>query len=279
MKLFKFPIFRGTFTFRLIPTIITVIMVAGMIGLGVWQVQRLHWKEGLIAEMHERMHQPEIDVGLSVIPPENIPNLDYRPGRATGTFDNGHEFYLNAISINGDGGYDLLTPLTLEDGRVLLVNRGWMPYAKRDQGSGVRDQATGVGDLSVYRPDGPVTVTGILKLPQKEKPTARPDNNAGKNDWYWIDMPAMTAVIGVKELMPYVLEASDAPHDGAWPVGGQTRVELVNHHFQYAITWFWLAFILPFIYFVSNWRLDRVEKPVEIEEKKEGEKTEEKKPV
>jgi surfeit locus 1 family protein len=75
----------------------------------------------------------------------------------------------------------------------------------------------------------------------------------------------MAQAAGVKEFLPYVLEADDAPHDGSWPVGGQTRVDLPNHHFQYALTWFWLALILPVIYFVSNWRLDRPEKTGEAE--------------
>jgi len=256
----------GTFTFRLIPTIIAGVMLTLLIGLGIWQVERLHWKEDLIAEIKSRMQEPEIDVGLSTIADESIPKFDYRPGRATGTFDNAHELYLNAISIDGKGGYDLLTPLLLEDGRALLVNRGWMPYAEKDEKGGSDwDRATGVGDRDIYRPQKPVTVTGVLRLPPDTKPSMRPDNNPGKNDWYWIDLKSMASSAGVKEFTPYMLEADDAPHDGAWPIGGQTRLDIPNHHLQYAITWFWLALILPFIYFVSNWRLDRPKKVEETE--------------
>jgi|GEM_PF-17916 surfeit locus 1 family protein len=275
-KLPAFHTFSGTFTFRLIPTLITLVMMAGMIGLGAWQIQRLHWKENLIHEIQARMQEPQIDVGLSIIPPEDIPNMDYHPGRASGVLQNNHALYLNATSVGtGEGGYDLLTPLLLDGGRYLLVNRGWVPYSAKEQKPGERDQATGVGDQSnfVYKPDGLIEITGILRLPPTEKPWGRPANNVGKNEWFWVDQPAMAEAADVKEFMPYILQADDAPHDGAWPVGGQTRMDLPNHHLSYAITWFWLAFCLPFIYFLSNWRRDAPKK-VEASEKPAEDKPE-----
>jgi len=255
MKPKSFHILRGTFTFRLIPTLIALAMLAGLIALGVWQIKRLHWKENLIATMQARMQEPAVDVGLSVIPDEDVPNMDYHPGRASGLFQNDRALYLNATSIGtGEGGYDLLVPLALEDGRFLLVNRGWIPYASQEQ------------ENNIYKPAGPVRLTGILRLPPAAKPLGRPANNAAKNEWYWVDLPAMASAAGVKEFLPYMLEAADAPHDGAWPVGGQSRMDLPNHHLQYAISWFWLAFVLPFIYFASNWR--RNSSPLEGEDRK-----------
>ena len=61
----SFPIFGGTWTFRLIPTLITLALVPVMIGLGWWQLDRLHWKEDLLATIHARMQERAIDVGLS----------------------------------------------------------------------------------------------------------------------------------------------------------------------------------------------------------------------
>lgn len=260
MKPVQFKIFRGTFTLRLWPALITLVMMAVLIALGTWQIQRLKWKESLIAQMQERMQEPQIDVGLSVIAPEDNPNMDYHPGRASGLFQNDHPLYLNATSVGtGDGGYDVLVPLLLDNGQYLLVNRGWMPYRLKDKPD--NDDP----EQSLYRPAGPVTVSGTLRLPPAQKPWGRPVNDAIKNDWYWIDLPAMATAASVKEFLPYVLEADDAPHDGSWPVGGQSRIDLPNHHLSYAITWFWLAFILPFIYFFSNWRRDVPEKNDEPE--------------
>ncbi len=260
-----FRISGGTFTFRLIPTLITLAMLPGLIGLGYWQIQRLHWKENLIAEIHTRMQEPAIDVGLSVILPDNIPNMNYHPGRASGVFQNDHPLYFNATSVgNGKGGYDLLTPLLLDDGRYLLVNRGWIPYDQKQKPDAASPPADDQNPVyGIYRPSGPVIISGILRLPPAQKPSGRPDNDASKDDWYWDDLPAMAQAAGVKEFLPFILEAKDAPHDGNYPVGGQTRIDLPNHHLQYAITWFWLAFILPFIYFVSNWRRDVPQKPAE----------------
>lgn len=188
--------------------------------------------------------------------------MDYHPGRVSGVLQNDHALYLNATSVGtGEGGYDILVPLVFEDGRVMLVNRGWMPYALKDK----PDSDDPVHSL--YRPTGPVHLSGLLRLPPDEKPAMRPANDVGKNDWYWIALPEMAQAAGDKEFLPYILEADDAPHDGSYPVGGQSRVDLPNHHLNYAITWFWLALILPVIYFVSNWRKDKPEKPAETEEK------------
>ena len=219
--------------------------------------------------MHERMQERAIDVGLSSIAPENIPNMDFHPGSASGLFQNDHPLYLASTSVgNGEGGYDILVPLALDNGSVLLVNRGWMPYALKDKPD------SGSGQYELYRPAGPVHVTGILRLPPDKKPGFRPENEPVKNVWYWIDLPAMAQAAGVKEFLPYVLEADDAPHDGSYPVGGQTRVDLPNHHFQYALTWFWLAAILPVIYLVSGWRRNVPGKPAEAAPESETAKPE-----
>ena len=222
---------------RFWPTLMTAAMLFGLIGLGTWQVHRLHWKEGLLAEIAQRMHEAPVEVDAL----SDKGDVNYRPATVSGTFLNGHILYLFAISKTGDGGYHILTPLRLHDGRFLLVDRGWIPYDMRR-----------AGDEKFSRPAGPVNVAGILRLP--EHYWIQPDNDPARNDWYWVDFAAMAKVAGVPAFLPYVLEADAAPNPGGYPVGGQTRVTLPNNHFAYALTWYGLAWALLVIYGMSAFR-------------------------
>src|ERR1051326_8167134 len=116
--------FRPTFW----PTVFTVPAVLLMLGLGVWQIGRLQWKEGLIAERTERTTAPAIPL------PEdgaNLANAEYRHVSLTGEFLHDKEMFLGARSLNGNPGYHLVTPFRLPNNRVVLVDRGWIPLDRK----------------------------------------------------------------------------------------------------------------------------------------------------
>ncbi|HUY68309.1 MAG TPA: SURF1 family protein [Alphaproteobacteria bacterium] len=249
MKAPAFRIFGGTFTVRPGATIATLIATALLIGLGVWQIHRLHWKEGLIAEMHRRMQEPAIDIDLSSIPAAAVPKLEYRNAHATGLFENERELYMLAVSKDGGyGGYHVLTPMKLTDGRELLVDRGWIPYADKDPATRARSQFS-----------RPITVHGVLRLPHAGMWPA-PANDPAKGVWYRYNLKQMAATEG-KKLLPFVLEADNTPNPAPFPLGGQARVTLPNHHYAYILTWFGLAYALVIIYGINSWRRDPREAP------------------
>ncbi len=227
----------GVFTLRFWPTILTLVMLAVLIGLGTWQVERLHWKQNLLAEIDQRSHMPPVDISNLT----DASNIDYLPAKASGLFRHDQEFYLTAISKDGQGGYHVLTPLQLDNGTVLLVDRGWVPYDKKDPATR-RD-----GQLF-----GPVSVTGLLRKPIHI--WSQPANDPAHNQWYGIDLAAMAAQANMPAFLPYVLDADATPNAGGYPIGGQTRVTLPNNHLSYAMTWFGLALALLVIYGVSGYR-------------------------
>jgi len=199
-----------------------------LIGLGTWQVQRLFWKEGLIAQRQAAV------TASPVAPPRSLAEargLEFHRLAATGRFLNDRELDLGATDDAGHPGYQVITPLVLEDGNVLLVDRGFVPEAKRAPTS--RPE----GELS-----GEVTVTGLLRLAPEGKPHwFLPDNSPAKNYWFYVDIPAMAAATQHEHLLPYYMDADATPVPGGLPVGGQTRLDLPNNHLQYAITWYALA--------------------------------------
>jgi surfeit locus 1 family protein len=231
-------IFGGVFNARLGPTLITLFMLAVLLGLGTWQVERLHWKQNLIATIKERMNQAPVDV-TSLAP--NADDADYRHATALGFFQHDKEMYLASISLKGEGGYHVLTPMRLANGNHLLVDRGWVPYDRKSPFTRRASQTF-----------GPVMIRGILRRPAHH--WMQPDNHPAQNEWYAIDLPAMARAANVPEFLSFVLEADAAPNPGGYPVGGQTRIDLPNNHFGYVVTWYALAVALIVIYGLSGWR-------------------------
>jgi surfeit locus 1 family protein len=224
---------------RLIPTLFTVPAVLVLIGLGVSQLERLHWKQGLIAQ-RDRMV-----ADAPIAPPQTLPEAksnEFRHVAADGVFLNDKELFLAASSESGRSGYQVLTPLREPGGRVIFVNRGFIPLDLKDPAKRTAGQIAGT-----------IHVAGLLRAPPSEKPSwFLPFNRPDLNLWFWVDLPQMARAAGVDNAAPFYIDAEKAPNPGGWPQGGVTRLELPNDHLQYAITWFALAVALIVIFIVYH---------------------------
>ena len=208
---------------------------AVLISLGTWQVNRLHWKEDLLAAIEERSTaQP---AGLEMI--ESLlasgEPIDYRAARASGRFINDRERHFFA-TFEGQSGYYVYTPLELDDGRLLFVNRGFVPYDRKE--ASTRPQSLVEGEQ---------TITGLARARLEEKPSFMvPENDEPANIFYWKDLDRMAASAGLpaESVLPFFLDADATPVPGGLPRGGVTVIDLPNSHLQYAITWYGLALAL-----------------------------------
>jgi surfeit locus 1 family protein len=219
------------------PSVVALGAFIMLIGLGTWQVERLFWKERLIAGRQAAVTAAPVALPISL---DAAQSLEFHRVRAEGRFLNDRELDLGATSDDGHPGYHIVTPLQLADGTVVLVNRGFVPEAKRAPGS----RAEGL-------PQGETRVTGLLRLP----PTGKahwfiPDNNAARNYWLYVDIPAMAAAAHLDHVLPFYVDADATPNPGGLPAGGQTPISLPNNHLQYAITWYALAAALVVVYVV-----------------------------
>jgi surfeit locus 1 family protein len=221
------------------PTVISVPMFLVLLGLGTWQVERLQWKEGLIAARAAAIAAPPIAIPRDLA---TARGMEFRHVAATGTFLNDKEAFLGAADNAGETGFHLLTPLRLEDGALLLVDRGWLPGNRKDPAT------RAAGQLS-----GTVTVEGLLRIVPSARPNwFVPDNDCAKNYWFWIDGPAIARCFGLGRLLPVYMAAGPTPNPGGFPKGGVTHTELPNDHLSYAITWYALAAGLVVVYFVFH---------------------------
>jgi surfeit locus 1 family protein len=217
-----------------------------LIGLGTWQVQRLYWKEGVLQTIDQRTHAAPVPLVEVEARFAETGDVDYMPVTATGTFV--HEGERHFFSTwQGISGFDILTPLHLDDGRYVLINRGFVPYDLKDPAKRAEGQVT-----------GEVTITGLARNPLLAKPSSMlPDNDPAKNMFYWKDRDVMAATAGLPAgyaLVPILIDANNAPNPGGLPIGGVTIIDLPNSHLQYAVTWYGLAAALAGVLLVWLWR-------------------------
>ena len=229
---------------RFWPTAISAVMVATTFALGVWQVQRLFWKQGVIDARQTKSQAAP----LTTLPAAFDPAAHgFRRAQVSGEFQHGKELYVGARSLNGNLGFHVVTPLRLADGSHLLINRGWIPTSLKPT------SLRAAGQLK-----GRVTVTGYLRGAQAPGWFTR-DNKPGINMWYVVNPRAMAAATGLPKVRLFYLEAAKAAIPGGYPLGGQTRLHLRNDHLQYAITWFSMALAGSVIWYLWHRRREREE--------------------
>lgn len=223
-------------------TIATVIAVAILTWLGVWQLQRLTWKLNLIATIDAHMHAAPLT--LDEVMALSGEEAQYRRVALTGHFDNAKESYVFAIGPGGDPAYHVLTPLVTQSGKTVMVDRGEVPNERLDP-----KNRTAVS--------GEARVVGIWRVPDPPG-LFTPKPNPARHLWYARDLAGISRDRHIHLAAPVVVEADAAPNPGGWPKGGQTVVDLPNNHLSYAFTWFGLAAGLVGVYLafhVSKGRL------------------------
>ncbi len=130
-----------------------ILAFAILIGLGVWQIERKAWKEGLIAELTERLAAPPV----ALPPVRDWPGLEqasdeYRRVTFTAQFDNDKEalVFASASAFRPDvsdagPGYWVFTPARLADGSIVIVNRGFVPDARQGPEIAAGGRSVGAG--------------------------------------------------------------------------------------------------------------------------------------
>ena len=236
------------------PTLVSIAVLGVLIGLGTWQLQRLAWKQALIARVAAQIEAPAVPLPpMAEWPGMDLAANEYRPFSVRGTFDPGVEFYAFTSLAEPKGalggpGYWVLAPLALEGGGRVLINRGFVPAKRKDR----RDRPDG-------QVEGPVQITGLLRrsiIPGLFVPA--PDR--ARNTWFARDVDAMAAAANITDMAPFFLDAIASP-PGGLPQGGETRLAFRNTHLGYALTWYGLALALIAFYFAFHHAAGRMGRP------------------
>ncbi len=219
---------------RFWPSLIALVMMAILLGLGTWQLQRKVWKENLLATIAARMDAPPVDLPSTLGDPQD---WSFRRVHLTGHFADDKAIRLYGRTYEGKAGVHLLVPLIRDNGPAVLVDRGFVPFES--------------GDTLAPIAPSPDEIDGVVRPPEaagRFVPSDKPDRNI----WYGVDIPAMSRVVG-RDLAPVYVAARPSGTPG-WPAGpgGREALGIRNEHLNYAIFWYSMAAALAVIYGLSS---------------------------
>lgn len=206
--------------------------VAVLIGLGVWQVQRLAWKEGILAEIEAKISADPV-----ALPADPDPARDqYLPVKLQGQFVGDQLLVLASLKQVGPG-HRLIAAFQTNDGRRIMVDRGFEPLEERSR------QIT-----------GPVSIRGNLHWPD-EVDSYTPSQPAKGGLWFARDVPAMAMYLETEPVL--VVTWAAEPADPALIAIPVDTTHIPNDHLNYAITWFSLAAVWLGMTLYLLWRIRR----------------------
>jgi len=213
---------------RLLPVSILLVLALAFAALGVWQIERLAWKEALIADVDRALHAAPIPA--TAIPAGDISRLVYHRVALSGRFVPAATVLATATSTLGNG-YWVMVPLAVPAQKPVWINRGFVPMGTR------------LDAARAAIPTGTVSVVGLVR-PSEPHGTFLRANQPEAERWYARDLPVMAARRGVAAETRYFLDAqieTPRPTGALVPVPGLTVVAFPNNHLSYALTWFALC--------------------------------------
>lgn len=219
--------------------VVGLLACAGFAALGIWQLERLAWKNALIEAVETRSSGAPLDldqIDWGSIEPEA---MAYQRVSVTGRFGP-QTALVQAVTAAGSG-FWVMAPFHLADGRILLVNRG---FVSQD-----------AGDTLASVSEEPLTLTGLLRQTEPDGGFLRSnDPQAGR--WFSRDVAAIGKEMGLPDMPLFFIDADH--RQDADVLGGLTVLTFSNNHLIYALTWFALSiFVMGALIFVVRDRARR----------------------
>lgn len=214
-----------------VPSVMTAAMVAVLVSLGVWQLERKGEKEALITALDER-----VTAAPRPLPPPGewaalTPERDeFRRVRFVARFAGDDAFvYAGAGSplradVSGPGTW-VFTPARLAGGETVVVDRGFAA-----EGAQAR----------IVVPQGEAELVGVLRFPEREG-WLTPAEDRAKRLWFLRDHVAIARALGWGAVAPFYVDLESPAPEGGVPKPGAVQPKLRNQHLEYALTWFGLA--------------------------------------
>jgi len=161
--------------------------------------------------------------------PAALKPLEFRPVALKGTWLGDTEFDISPRFYKSVLGYFIITPFKLSDGRILLINRGWVPADKKD--------AKTRSDTKV---SGPATIHGLVRL-GNERNWLTPPSAPERNLWFGRDIAQMGEFAKLSPLVPAMVDIVGTQDVNHLPVPSDGTIRLTNDHLSYIITWYGIA--------------------------------------
>lgn len=193
--------------------------------LGHWQLERAQWKNNIIAQLESEYAKDPMQYRLTF---KNLQNTNIQHGSIRGKFDGNKTMLFGPKKNNEEIGFDVLIPMRLKKGNV-LVNLGWIKGEKRN-------------DIKLPVPRGYVVLTGIARQPDWNRFT--PDNSPKNNIWTKLDIEKIAQAQNIEQIAPVIFYARSASVTFNNLKMMEENWLPRNKHMQYVIFWFSMAGIL-----------------------------------
>ena len=182
---------------------------------------RLSWKVELINSIEQSLKSEPVEFNGSN--PVNFKKIKFE-----GILDNSKIIYLYSLNENGEPGFDIVNPISINN-KSYLINRGWIPRELK---------------LKKYLSTN-TKFEGILKLKSKYN-YFKPENNLKTNYWFTLKDEDLLNYTG-KEFSPFIINNISRQNE-IYPKSKQVGANISNNHLKYALTWFSLAVSIFLIY-------------------------------
>ncbi|MBV7378749.1 SURF1 family protein [Maritimibacter dapengensis] len=218
-------------TKQIITALLLVAGLAAFVTLGVWQLQRLAWKHGVLAEIEAQIAGEAV-----ALPADPDPEADrYLPVEIAGTMEP-DELHVLVSSRDYGAGFRIIAPFETRDGRRIMVDRGFVLNETKD----------------AERQIGEMGLEGNLHWPD-ERDGFTPEDDPEGNWWYARDVEKMSDALGTEPVLVIARTETD-PGIRVMPV---TTEGIPNDHFEYAMTWFLMAVTWVGMTGFALWRIRR----------------------
>jgi surfeit locus 1 family protein len=213
------------------PGLMTLAMLLILIGLGTWQIQRLHWKEGILAQIARAEAVAPVPLSGNPGPFEKVAVT----GTLRADLDASYAAEVRDTPQGTRLGTFLIQPLERPGRLPLLVERGWVPRNRT---------------IPLMQPQGTTTIVGYVHEPATPG-WFTPADDPATRVFYTLDPAKIGAALGLPHVAPFILVALGPPSLQIFPAPAQHLPRPPNNHLNYAITWYGLAGALVVIF--TNW--------------------------
>ncbi|MBN8543954.1 MAG: SURF1 family protein [Alphaproteobacteria bacterium] len=224
---------------RPIPLLFFISALIITLGLGTWQVQRLKWKEHLIADIE----RAKTEAPLAELPPnETLAAHEFERIRLSGWWVKDTEFHVTPRYFRDTLGYHIFAPLRLKDGRIVIVNRGWVP-AKRKE----------ITERPESAAKGHTSLVGMIRI-GADRNRFTPASNSEKNVWFGRDTELMAIAGGLENVAPVTVDVIGTQDPKQYPIPFDGEIKLYNQHLSYIVTWYGIALGILVIFLVYHYK-------------------------
>ena len=215
------------------PIFISIILILTTFLLGVWQLQRLEWKNILIENFNELKTSTAIELS-------NVTKKEFIKIKSKGTINRNNKIFFPAKTYNGKVGVRIASEFTSENGSVYLIDEGWFKNS----------------DFKYFKSNKDIfeeNIIGYIRYPREAK-LFTPINNVLKNEWYTYNLEEISDFFS-QSLNKAIFIKKLNPNKESFLISSTHIHQFRNNHLQYAITWFCMSFaffIMFLVYLKKN---------------------------